>query len=170
MHLSVLSEDPVKGICRSTSTEQVNMSQDDETSVWYFQSAGLAELYKSVCIAKYSTLCHTIPSFYTQKNSLTFGSFTSSVLQTVLYILSQGSCKLLRLFIAGDAYRSWRKLCNDVVCRILLCFGADMQGDSISNILLCQFPQSSLTYAFFHGKYKLHKEISTKISDEVMKT
>ncbi len=45
MHLSVLSEeDPVTGICRSTSTEQVNMGQDDEIPVWYFQSAGLAEL------------------------------------------------------------------------------------------------------------------------------
>lgn len=114
-------------------------------------------------------LCATLFQVFTPKKmSLTFGSFTSSVLQTVLYILSQGSCKLLRLFIAGDAYRSRRKLCNDVECRILLSFGADVQGDSISHILFCQFPQSSLTYAFIHGKYKLHKEISTKIIDEVM--
>lgn len=102
------------------------------------------------------------------KMSLTFGSFTSSVLQTVLYILSQGSCRLLRLFIVGEACRSQSRLYRDVVCRILLCCGADVQGDSIGHILLCQVPQSSLTYAFLHGKYKLQKEISTKISDEVI--
>lgn len=49
MHFSVLLEaDSVTGMCTSSSTEQVNMGQDDKTLVWYFQSAGLAELCKSV--------------------------------------------------------------------------------------------------------------------------
>lgn len=41
--------------------------------------------------------------FLNEKNfkSLTFGSFTSNVLQTALYSLSQGSCKVLRFFLKG---------------------------------------------------------------------
>lgn len=47
MHFSVLLEaDSVTGMSTSSSTEQVNMGQDDKTLVWYFQSAGLAELCK----------------------------------------------------------------------------------------------------------------------------
>lgn len=64
MDLSVLSEeDPVTGICRSTLTEQVNMGQDDETPVWYFQSAGLAELYK------FESTKHSWIQYYLPHNS-----------------------------------------------------------------------------------------------------